>query len=58
MAYGYGDYQYEVQEGWFQPPEGYSFGWVPAVACDSLDRVYVYSARNTRWWSLIGTAIF
>ncbi len=43
MTYGYGDYRYEVQEGWLQPPQDYSFGWIPAVACDSLDRVYVYS---------------
>lgn len=43
MAFGFGDYQYEVQEDWFRPPPGFSFGWVPAVACDSQDRVYVYS---------------
>ncbi len=43
MPFGFGDYQYEVQEGWFKPPHGWSFGWVPAVACDSQDRVYVYS---------------
>ncbi len=43
MPFGFGDYQYEVQENWFNPPNGWSFGWIPAVACDSQDRVYVYS---------------
>ena len=40
---GSGAFTYEVQQDWFELPEGWRFGWVPAVACDSEDRVYVYS---------------
>ena len=40
---GSGAFTYAVQQDWFELPEGWSFGWVPAVACDSADRVYVYS---------------
>jgi sugar lactone lactonase YvrE len=40
---GSGDFTYEVQKDWFRLPEGWRFGWVPAVAVDSEDRVYVYS---------------
>ena len=40
---GSGAFTYAVQQDWFELPEGWSFGWVPAVACDSTDRVYVYS---------------
>lgn len=43
MVYGAGSHTYEVQEGWGQLPEGWNFGWIPAVAVDSQDRVYVYS---------------
>jgi hypothetical protein len=43
MAFGAGSYTYEVQEGWGQLPEGWKFGWIPAVAVDSQDRIYVYS---------------
>ncbi|MFQ6039855.1 MAG: peptidyl-alpha-hydroxyglycine alpha-amidating lyase family protein [Candidatus Poribacteria bacterium] len=43
MTYGSGKYKYEVQEGWGKLPEGWTFGWIPAVAVDSEDRVYVYS---------------
>lgn len=43
MAFGSGDYTYEVAEGWGQLPPGWTWGWIPAVACDSQDRVYVYS---------------
>lgn len=43
MPFGFGSYQYDVQENWLQPPSGWRFGWIPAVACDSQDRVYVYS---------------
>ena len=43
MAFGTGDFRYEVAEGWGQLPDGWSFGWIPAVACDSRDRVFVYS---------------
>lgn len=43
MAFGNGEYTYEVQEGWGELPEGMAFGWIPGVAVDSQDRVYVYS---------------
>lgn len=43
MVFGQGDYTYTVQENWWTLPEGWSFGWIPAVAVDSQDRIYVYS---------------
>lgn len=43
MTFGAGKYTYEVQENWARLPEGWTFGWIPAVAVDSQDRVYVYS---------------
>ena len=43
MIFGEGNYRYEVHENWYKLPEDWSFGWVPAVAVDSRDRVYVYS---------------
>lgn len=43
MIYGSGDYTFEVQENWWTLPDGWSFGWIPAVAVDSKDQVYVYS---------------
>ena len=43
MVYGQGTHQYTVQENWWTLPEGWQFGWVPAIAVDSQDRIYVYS---------------
>lgn len=43
MIFGQGTHQYTVQENWWTLPEGWEFGWIPAVAVDSQDRVYVYS---------------
>lgn len=43
MIFGQGTHQYSVQENWWTLPDGYEFGWIPAVAVDSQDRVYVYS---------------
>ena len=43
MNFGEGEYTYSVQENWAKLAEGWAFGWVPAVAVDSQDRVYVYS---------------
>ena len=43
MVFGQGTHQYTVQENWWTLPEGWEFGWVPAVTVDSQDRVYVYS---------------
>ena len=42
MAFGSGKYTYEVQPGWGKLPSGWEWGWIPAVACDSQDNVYVY----------------
>lgn len=41
--FGSGKYTYEVVEGWGKLPTGWTFGWIPAVAVDSKDRVFVYS---------------
>ena len=46
MQVGSGEYTYEVAEGWGRLPDGVSLGWVAAVACDSQDRVYVYSRSD------------
>ncbi len=43
MVFGQGTHQYTVEENWWKLPEDWEFGWVPAVAVDSQDRVYVYS---------------
>ena len=43
MRVGYGEYQYEVSADWMKTPAGWAFGWIPSVAVDSHDRVYVYS---------------
>jgi streptogramin lyase len=43
MTFGTGKYTYQAISGWGKPPEGWTWGWIPAVACDSQDRVYVYS---------------
>ncbi len=43
MIFGQGTHKYKVQENWWKLPDGYEFGWIPAVAVDSQDRVYVYS---------------
>lgn len=43
MIFGQGTHQYTVHANWWSLPEGWEFGWIPAVAVDSQDRVYVYS---------------
>ena len=43
MVFGQGTHQYTVQEDWWTLPEGWEFGWIPAVAVDSQDKIYVYS---------------
>lgn len=43
MAFGSGEFTYEVVEHWWTLPPGWSFGWIPAVAVDSKDLIYVYS---------------
>lgn len=43
MAFGSGDYIYEVAEGWGALPDGMEFQQVADVAVDAQDRVYVYN---------------
>lgn len=43
MTFGSGTHTYTVAEGWGTLPDGWTYGWIPAVACDSHDRVFVYS---------------
>mgnify|MGYP002075616946 FL=1 len=43
MLFGSGKYSYRVIETWATLPAGGEWGWIPAVACDSRDRVFVYS---------------
>ena len=43
MTYGEGEFTYRVEEGWGRLPDHIKFGWIPGVAVDSKDRVYVYS---------------
>jgi len=43
MTFGSGKYTYKVAEGWSKMPADWTWEWIPAVACDSHDRVYVYS---------------
>jgi len=38
-----GEREYELVEGWGTLPEGWTWGQVAGVACDSQDRVHVYS---------------
>ncbi|MAF10933.1 hypothetical protein CMK11_10840 [Candidatus Poribacteria bacterium] len=44
--FGSGDYTYDVVEEWWTPPNGWAFGVITGVACDSEDRVYVYSRSD------------
>ena len=46
MTFGSGKYTYRVEEDWGPLPEDWTWGWVPAVACDSQDRVFVYSRSD------------
>lgn len=43
MTFGSGSHTYDLHENWWTLPNGWKFGWIPAVACDSQDRVFVYS---------------
>jgi hypothetical protein len=43
IVVGQGDLKFEVVEGWGQLPAGWEYGDVSGVACDSADRVYVFS---------------
>ena len=43
VTLGTGDFQYRVEEGWGELPEGWSFREVAAVGVDSRDNVYVFN---------------
>jgi streptogramin lyase len=43
VRFGAGKYTYEANDEWAKLPEGWTFGWIPAVAADSQDRIFVYS---------------
>jgi streptogramin lyase len=43
MQFGSGDFIYHVDLGWKKFPCKWEWGWVSGVACDSQDRVYIYS---------------
>ncbi|MEE2658407.1 MAG: peptidyl-alpha-hydroxyglycine alpha-amidating lyase family protein [Candidatus Latescibacterota bacterium] len=43
MIVGSGEFTYEFAQGWGELPFPVKLGWCAAVACDSRDRVYVYS---------------
>ena len=46
MVFGGGKYTYSVIENWAKLPSGWRWGWIPGVACDSQDRVFVYSRSD------------
>ena len=43
MAYGQGDYVYELDEGWGRLPEGLKMHLVSGVSVDADDQVYVFN---------------
>jgi DNA-binding beta-propeller fold protein YncE len=43
MAFGEGKYTYEYHANWAGLTDDYHEGWIPGVAVDSKDRVFVYS---------------
>ena len=43
MLFGQGDYTYDYHTDWANLDSAYHEGWVPGVACDSKDRVFIYS---------------
>jgi hypothetical protein len=43
---GQGSYSYEVAEGWKEPPAGYEWGQIGAVAVDSKDQVYLFTRTD------------
>ncbi len=46
MTFGTGAYTYEVITNWAKLPAGWQWGVIPAVACDSGDRIYVFSRSD------------
>ena len=43
MTVGAGSHTYDVAEGWGDRPGNWRWGWVVGMACDSQDRVFMYS---------------
>ncbi len=43
MNFGSGAHRFTYAAGWLKTPPGWTWGWIPAIACDSRDRVFVYS---------------
>ena len=43
MSFGEGRYRYEYAPDWAGLTDGYHEGWIPGVAVDSNDRVFIYS---------------
>src|SRR4030081_2170510 len=41
-----GERKYELVKDWGKLPEGWTWGQVAGVACDSQDRVHVYTRTN------------
>jgi hypothetical protein len=41
-----GDRQYELVQGWGSLPDGWTWGQVAGVACDSQDRVHIYTRTD------------
>ena len=46
MIVGSNGFTYQVQKDWLTLPADLSLGWIPAVAVDSQDRIYVYSRSD------------
>lgn len=46
MIFGSGKYTYQVVQDWARLPEGWEWLTIPAVACDSQDRVFVGSRAD------------
>ena len=46
MAYGSGQYTYDLDEGWGKLPEGYEFHQVAAVAVDRDDQAYLFNRSS------------
>jgi sugar lactone lactonase YvrE len=46
VIFGSGKYTYKVAQGWARLPQGWEWGIIPAVACDSQDRVFVGSRSS------------
>ncbi len=46
MAFGSGEYTYELAEGWGDLPEGYEFHQVAGVAVDKDDQVHLFNRSS------------